>query len=216
MHDPVLAPQVVRAAFLQEYLVTCRFVECVAPLLSRRFAGPLRDAVHRYFAEEQGHETFERDNCLRLGVTENEVENAEPMPLHLAFVDIITTLARESPIAFFCASMFTEGVIGGEDSLMSLAQQAFPDDQPLLRAIGKHVAVNEHADHRGVGRDWMSHVPLVSPAMQAEVSEVAAYLAELNWRMWDQLVHTCAAGQGSRAQPGTRPPERAPAAACRA
>ena len=49
----------IKAAFVQEYLVTCRFAECLAPLLSRPFAEPLRDAVHRHFAEQTGHETFE-------------------------------------------------------------------------------------------------------------------------------------------------------------
>jgi hypothetical protein len=209
MDDPVRAPGVVRAAFLQEYLVTCRFVECVAPLLSRRFAAPLRDAVHRYFAEEVGHEKFERENCLRLGMTAAQIDAAVPMPLHLAFIDILTSLARESPVAFFCASMFTEGFIGGEDSLMSMAQQALPDDPALLRAIGTHVAVNDHADHRGVGRDWLSHVPLVAPSMQAEVREMIAFLAELNWRMWDQLVSACGAGEAPRSwQPRAERPRR--------
>lgn len=188
MHDPVLAPRVIRAAFLQEYLVTCRFVDCIAPLLSRRFPRPLAEAVHRYFAEEVGHEKFERENCMRLGMSPAQIESAVPMPLHLAFTDILTCLARESPIAFFCASMFTEGFIGGDDSLVSLASQALPGEEELLRAIGRHVAVNDSADHRGVGRDWMSHVPQVSPRLQAEVRELVAFLTELNWRMWEQLV----------------------------
>lgn len=210
VHDPDQAPRVVRAAFLQEYLVTCRFVECIAPLLSRRFAAPLRDSLHRYFAEEMGHELFERENCLRLGMTAQEIDDAVPMPLHLAFIDILTNLAREAPIAFFCASMFTEGFIGGEDSLMSLAQQALPDDPTLLRAIGAHVAVNDHADHRGVGRDWMSHVPLVAPRTQAEVREVVAFLTELNWRMWDQLVKACAAAGATGPHGRQHQPERPP------
>lgn len=188
--DPALALHVVKSAFLQEYLVTCRFTECIAPLLSRRFAAPLRDAVHRYFAEEVGHERFERQNCLRLGLTEAEIDSAELLPLHLAFIDIVTSLAHQSPVAFFCASMFTEGLIANQDSLVSLAQEAMPTDPALLRAIGHHVAVNDEADHRGVGRDWMSHVAAVSPAAQTEIRELIAYLGELNWRMWDKLVQS--------------------------
>lgn len=203
MRDTGLAPRVVRAAYLQEYLVTCRFVECVAPLLSHRFAGPLRDAVHRYFAEEMGHEQFEYDNCLSLGIDAADIGAAAPMPLHLAFVDIITALARDMPIAFFCASIFTEGFIGGEETLVTLAQQAFPDDQALLRTLGRHDSLNDEADHRGVGRDWMSHVPVVAPATQAVVGEVVAYLAELNWRMWDRLVHAAAAAAASGSTGGS-------------
>lgn len=192
--DAELAPSVVRAAFLQEYLVTCRFIECIAPLLSRRFVAPLRDSVHRYFSEEVGHERFERQNCVALGLTAAEIDEAEPLPLHLAFIDIVTSLAHVSPIAFFCASIFTEGLIGDQSSLVTLAQQAMPADSALLHAIGHHVAVNDDADHRGVGRDWMSHVPVVPPLLQSEISELMAYLGELNGRMWEQLVQHCKDG----------------------
>ena len=187
-----LAQRVTRAAFLQEYLVTCRFVDCIAPLLARQFPPPLRDAVHRYFTEEMGHEQLERENCIQLGMTGEQIDAAEPLPLHLAFVDVLTNAARESPLSFFCASMFTEGIIGTHHSLVSLAQQAIPDDPALIAAIGDHAAVNDDADHRGVGRDWMSYVPVVPPATQGEVREWMAYLTELNWRMWDRLVQSCA------------------------
>jgi len=194
LEDPALARRVIRSAFLQEYLVTCRFAECLAPLLSRRFAEPLRDAVHRYFAEETGHEAFERDYCVRLGFTEQELDRAEPLPLHLAFVDILSALAGESPIAVFCASMFTRGAISTRNVLASLTRRALPDEPLLVEAIGDHLAADGGADHGGVGRDWMSRVPLVTPRIQREVGDLVAYLAELNWRMWDQLVRSCAAG----------------------
>ena len=191
VQDPALAPRVVRAAFLQEYFVTCRYVEIVAPLLSKRFPEGLRDSVHRYFGEEMGHETFERENCLRLGMTQREIDASEQLSLHLAYVDILTALAAESPVSFFCASMFTEGMISTNDSLVSLAAKAIPDDPVVIAAISEHVAVNEESDHRGVGRDWMSHVPVVDERLQAEIGNLTAYLAELNWRMWQQLVRSC-------------------------
>jgi hypothetical protein len=189
--DAVLARRVIRAAFLQEYLVTCRFVECIAPLLSRRFPAALRATVHRYFFEEVGHEQFERENCLHLGLAEHEVDGAKLLPYHLAFVDILTAMASSWPFAFFCASMFTEGIIGTSDSLQSLAQQALPDDPVLVAALGDHVSVNDEVGHRAMGRDWMCHVPRVTERVQRALAELAAYFAELNWRMWDQLVQSC-------------------------
>lgn len=191
LQDARLARRVVRAAFLQEYLVTCRFVDCIAPLLSRRFVEPLRDAIHRYFGEEMGHEKLEREHCVQLGFTEHEIDEAIPPPLHLAFVDILTCIARELPIGFFCASMFTEGMIGTNHSLVSLAQQVMHDEPALIHALGNHVAINDESDHRSIGRDWMSRVPVVGPETQAIISELIAYMTELNWRMWDQLVRSC-------------------------
>jgi hypothetical protein len=182
------ARRVIKVGFLQEYLATCRFAECLAPLLSRRFADPLRDAVHRYFEEETGHETFEREYCLRLGFSEDEVDGADPLPLHLAFADVVTVLARESPIAVFCASPFIEGVFSTRHTLAMLAVRVAPDEPLLVDAIGDRVRVEGDLDHRRVGRDWMSCVPLVHGRLQREIGELIAYLAELNWRRWDQLV----------------------------
>ena len=62
----------------------------------------------------------------------------------------------------------------------------------LVHAIGEHVAINDDSDHRGIGRDWMSRIPVVTPGIQREASELIAYVTELNWRMWDQLVQSCA------------------------
>lgn len=197
VHAPALARRVTRSAFLQEYLVTCRFAECVAPLLSRRFPEPLRDAVHRYFAEETGHEAFERDYCVRLGLTEGAIDAAEPLPLHLAFVDILIALASESPIALFCALMFTRGVICTRHMLASLVMRVMPDEELLVEAIGDHVSATEDTEHRSIGRDWMSNVPLVTARIQREVGDLIAYLAELNWRMWDQLVRSCGDPDGA-------------------
>jgi len=194
MTNTAMARRLIQEAFLQEYLVTCRFIDTIAPLLSKRFPDPLRESVHRYFAEEIGHETFERENCLRLGLTPQHIDDARPLLLHLAFVDILTVLARESPISFFCASMFTEGLIGSHDSLVSLALQALPNESELVRGISEHAELNEEIDHRGVGRDWMSRVLIVDETVQHEVSEMLAYLAELNWRMWQQLVRFVTAG----------------------
>lgn len=204
MEDNSLARRVVRAAFLQEYYITCRFIDCISPLLTRCFTPPLRDAVHRYFAEEMGHEKFELENCIRLGMTERQIATTEPLPLHVAFVDVLTNAARESPLSFFCASMFTEGLIGTNHSLVTLTQQAIPDDPALIAAIGGHVTVNDDADHRAVGRDWMSQVKVIQPRTQRWVYEWVGYLAELNWRMWDQLVQSCAIPADLNATEGSR------------
>jgi hypothetical protein len=46
----------VAGPFIEQYHVTRRFVEIVAPLLSRRLSAPLRQMMFRYFGEEVGHE----------------------------------------------------------------------------------------------------------------------------------------------------------------
>ena len=88
----------------------------------------------------------------------------------------------------FCASPFIEGVFSTRHTLAMLAARIAPDEPMLVDAIGDRVQLVGDPDHRRVGRDWMSCVPLVHTRMQREIGELVAYLAELNWRRWEHLV----------------------------
>ncbi|NCQ92810.1 MAG: iron-containing redox enzyme family protein [Microcystis aeruginosa LG13-03] len=191
IQDYTFARRIIKTAFLQEYHVTCHFIDCVAPLLSKQFPGALYNSIASYFLEEFGHERFERDNCLKLGYTDYDIDLSTPLPLHLAFINIMTLFARVSPVAFFCSSMFTEGIIGTRSSLVLLASQAMPEYPSLAQDIGEHTALNDEADHRGVGREWMSHILYVPKQLQVDVSEVISYFVEMNWRLWNHLVEAC-------------------------
>ena len=132
---------------------------------------------------------------------EQDIDEAEPQPLYLAFVDVLSALARETPIGWFCASLVTEGVSSTRHRLASLAMQVAPAEPMLLDAIGDRVLGDNGGDDGSIGRgcrDWMSRVPLVTSRVQREVGEWTAYMAELNWRRWEQLVRSCSAAPDAR------------------
>ena len=80
--------------FIEQYHVTRRFVEIVAPLLSKRLSVPLRKMMFRYFSEEVGHEELESTTCEAMGVSRRVLDQAVPLPLHFAFVDALTVVAE--------------------------------------------------------------------------------------------------------------------------
>ena len=101
--------------------------------------------------------------------------------------------------------MFTRAVICTRHTLASLVMRVMPDEELLVEAIGEPASTGEDAEHRSIGRDWMSNVPLVTARIQREVGDLITYLAELNWRMWDQLVRSCRADlDGAGAGPSNR------------
>lgn len=84
-------------------------------------------------------------------------------------------------------------------TLAALVMRVMPPAELLVEPIGDHSTAGEDAEHRSIGRDWMSNVPLVTVRTQRRVGDLIAYLAELSWHMWDQLVRSC--GAGPRAAP---------------
>jgi hypothetical protein len=178
----------VAGPFIEQYHVTRRFVEIVAPLLSRRLAPPLRAMLFRYFGEEVGHEELESTTCEAMGVSPRALAQTVPLPLHFAFVDALTLVADADPIASFAAIMVIEGVFG-EPPKMSLRLAAVARANPAFREIaGDHDELNETLNHNSISRDMFEHVLAVSPATQLRAMRRILFLLEVNHRAWKGIV----------------------------
>jgi len=185
LKDP--ASPLIAGPYIEQYHVTRRFVEIVAPLLSKRLAGGLRQMMFRYFSEEVGHEALESTTCEALGVSERALGMALPLPLHFAFVDSLTILAEIDPIASFAAVMVIEGVFG-EPPKMSLRLASVLRANPSFRDMPQvHDELNETLNHNSIARDAFEQVSAVSEARQLAAIRRVLFLLELNHRAWDGI-----------------------------
>lgn len=174
----------VAGPFIEQYHVTTRFVEIIAPLLSVRLAAPLRTNMFRYYSEEYGHEALESTTCQALGVAEAALRKTLPLPLHFAFVDVLTLLAGLDPISSFAAIMVIEGIFG-EPPKMSLRLIAAARQNEAFRHVsGDHEELNETLNHNSISRDMFACVAAVSPARQAITMRRILFMLELNHRAW--------------------------------
>jgi hypothetical protein len=174
----------VAGPFIEQYHVTSRFVEIIAPLLRMRLAGPLRSMMFRYYSEEYGHEALESTTCQALGVAEAVLQKTVPLPLHFAFVDVLTLLADLDPISSFASIMVIEGIFG-EPPKMSLRLMAAARQNAAFRHVsGDHDALNETLNHNSISRDMFECIAAVSPARQALTMRRILFLLELNHRAW--------------------------------
>ena len=170
--------------FIEQYHVTCRFVEIVAPSLSRRLIAPLRAMMFRYYGEEVGHEALESTTCETLGITQAALDQAVPLPLHFAFVDLLTLVAQIDPVTACASIMVIEGVFG-EPPKMSLRLAAVARTNPAFSELaGDHDELNEDLNHNSISRDAFEHIAAVPPATQARVIRRILFLLELNHRAW--------------------------------
>ncbi len=170
--------------FIEQYHVTCRFVEIIAPNLSRRLLAPLRAMMFRYFGEEVGHEALESTTCETLGITQAALDRAVPLPLHFAFVDLLTLVAQVDPVTSCASIMVIEGVFG-EPPKMSLRLAAVARTNPAFSDLaGDHDDLNADLNHNSISRDAFEHIAAAPPTTQARVIRRILFLLELNHRAW--------------------------------
>lgn len=183
-----LQSPLVAGPFIEQYHVTRRFVEMIAPLLSRRLSAPLRSQLFRYYAEESGHEALESTTCQALGVAEAALGKALPLPLHFAFVDALTLFADIDPITSFAAVMTIEGLFG-EPPRMSLRLVAAARHNEAFRSVAsEHDELNETLNHNSISRDLFEQITAVSPDQQYVTMRRILFLLELNHRAWGDIV----------------------------
>lgn len=178
-YAPLVAGQ-----FIEQYHVTTRFVEIIAPLLSMRLAPSLRAQMFRYYGEEYGHEVFESTTCAALGVAPPRLAQAMPLPLHFAFVDALTLTADLDPVTSFAAIMVIEGIYG-EPPRMSLRLDAAARGNTAFREVsGEHEEINESHNHNSISRDLFAHIDAIGVERQALTTRRILFLLELNQRAW--------------------------------
>jgi len=174
----------VHGRYLQDYQVTGRFPEMITAILPKRLHAPLRAKAFRYYAEEVGHDILEYQSCRELGLSDEQIQRAQPLPLHYAYVDVFTQLGKLDPIVYAVSIFITEGMLGVDSPL----------DEPYKRLVGefmaldKHVLLNEKYHHTSIPRLFMAEVQAVSPATQRLAMDYMLLVLELNYRAWDDLL----------------------------
>lgn len=215
----------VLGTYVEQYHVTRRFVEIVTPLLSMRLNPRLRSLLFRYFFEEYGHEKFERETCLALGIDAGALDASLPLPLTTAFVDVLTVLAAADPLGFLAAVTATEGLHGQSFKISDLLVKAPPrpadslqapregqetlgvsqrflenSTADLKRAASRHDVLNLELNHASIPRLALLHVESVTGSSQARALAHLVFVLELNHRCWEALYESQMGSSGFQLQ----------------
>jgi hypothetical protein len=185
----------VQGVFAEQYYVTARFVEAIAPLMSVRFRGVLCGRTYEYFDEERGHEVMERASCEALGVDRPHLDNYLPMPYFASFIDVYTLIAETDPLAFLTSVMVSEGLPGDPYGINGLLGDPENYGEAFAEEFRTHEGVNDDVDHALLARALFSDVPSVSATRHREACEVLAFLMELTERAWEQLMDAHLGGE---------------------
>jgi len=181
-HAPLLA-----GLAIEEYYVTRRFVEIIAPMLSKRLNEPLRQLMFRYFSEELGHEKFEYDTCVAHGVTLAELREAVPLPIHASFVDAFTLTAQLHPMGFLCSIMVTEGLYGRSSPLGDQVHRLTAGVRRLQDVTARHSSLNESLSHDTITRHALSQIAVINRREKRRALFALRLLLELNSCTWEDM-----------------------------
>ncbi|UJB30663.1 hypothetical protein [Chromobacterium sp. Beijing] len=173
--------------FIEQYHVTQRFVEIIAPLMTKRLRSPLKQRVYRYFQEELGHEVYERATCEALGVPPAWLDQALPLPLFQAYVDAFTVLGRYDPIGYLSSIMVTEGMLGVDNPVHERLESLVEFRADYQRVAKRHDDLNLELNHAALSRLFFREISALSPRTQQRAEANLAYLLELNLRAMDQV-----------------------------
>ncbi|NNM59781.1 MAG: hypothetical protein HKM04_08200 [Legionellales bacterium] len=174
--------------YIEEFHVTCRFVEIITPMLNKRLNGKLREKMFQYYQEEFGHEKFELETCLSLGIDKKELLDSYPLPLTQAYIDIFTYIADCDPIGFIVSVMITEGMFGKHSPLHDHLEPIMLNNTSYQKVARAHDNLNTALNHSSLARIFMKTISIVTPETQERAIRHCLYLLELNYRVWEQLV----------------------------
>jgi hypothetical protein len=177
---------IVQGLFIEQYHVTTRFVEIIAPLMTKQLTRSMKQRVYQYFREEYGHESFEMATCESLGVDPEQLQKSIPLPLFVAYVDIFTLLGKLDLIGYFASIMVTEGMIGMENPLHERLEKLAGPMPGYTKVARRHDDLNVELNHASLSRLFFQSVEAVSPDAQRRAFSTLAYLLELNYRALNQ------------------------------
>jgi hypothetical protein len=171
--------------YLEQFHLSRRFVEIIGPLMHKRTRKGLRELIFRYYAEEVGHEVYEKEAALCLGVSEDDFRRSIPLPLFSAYLDLLTDIAQVNPVGLLVSILITEGFPGTRTPINEALQKA--GLAPRSKAVSKHEELNVDLHHSTIARLLLAEVPSVDPTTGHEALCDVVTMVELNFRAWQML-----------------------------
>jgi len=179
----LLAP----ACYIQEYFINYRFTETIAPMISKRLNNSIKKAFTQYYDEEVGHEVYELETCINLGVTKEYLENHLPLPLTQVFCDAFAYLSSLEPLSYFTSVMITEGIPGEPSQINDLLFNSTTLQDFFNDASRTHEQLNDKLNHQYLSRLFLSKIHSIDNEEQKKLLHILAWMVELNHRAWEEL-----------------------------
>lgn len=187
LREPATQLRLAQASYAQEYYITERFVDIIAPAISHRLPRPLKKLVRKYYSEEIGHDKYELKTCERLGLPFDMLQAGLPTPFSQILCDVFTYLALHDPISYFSAITITEGLPGQPNVLNSVIAESGVLPEDCNHESRHHEELNENLRHPMISRIFLAQCGELDEETQQRAFAFYGALLEVGWRTWNEL-----------------------------
>lgn len=170
-------------AVIEQYFIDARFLETIAPAMARNIPTPLKSMFRQYYQEEIGHEEYDAETCLDLGLSFSALTEKTPRPLTEAFCEILILLSSEDLLSYLFSLVLTEG-LPGDVPFEPFATDQDQTSPPTLRGVAKHAHFNMLKNHHYLTRLLAAECKYVTPHQFERIVKMYLYVLELNHRIW--------------------------------
>lgn len=174
--------------FLHQHFITIRYLESILSFLQYRMRTSLRNVGFQYLLEEIGHDVHEKEACIRLGLTENDILKFSPLSFFEVYSEIIAYLSELVPLSFCLSVIVAEGMPGQKKIITDkLAAQGIDDPDLAI-----HTELDLELNHTYYPRELMKNIRWISGKERLEAIQNFLFVLELSQLGWTQIARYAA------------------------
>lgn len=175
------------AGYAQEYYITDRFIDLIAPGISKRLPRQLKLLLRRYYNEEVGHESFELKTCRALGMKKDDLLQSIPSPFGQLVCDLFSWLAHDEPLAYFSTISITEGLPGQRNPINEIVLDSDLMSNDNKFGSKQHEDLNFVLYHQQLPRWFLSECGVLDVDEQVNTMKFYNTMLEVSFRAWEEL-----------------------------
>ena len=185
IHNDAAVKNCAAGIFLHQYFVTIRYLDSISSFLRNQLPEALRRVGYEYLLEEVGHDAHEKDACIKVGLTEDDIAAFSPLPLFYAYPDVLSYFAEIQPVSFCLCVAIAEGLPGQKKMIAdALSVKGFSDPD-----LAVHTELDLELNHSYYPRKLMSKVLWIDASVRYSCFQNFLFTLEMSQFAWRQLAN---------------------------
>lgn len=178
MADGTITKEQLIGYALESYHVTHLCPRLLAPSLANYESPKTQKLLQEFFVSELHHDRLISNSLMSVGITANQLETMQPLPMTFAVCSSLGVFASQHPLSFKAALLLFEEDDQSFHELFTKECQAKGLPSGFYKPIQLHAGINEEGGHDEITRVLLTEIPYVSPEEQLLVKKNLRILME--------------------------------------
>ena len=162
----------------ESYHVTHFCPQLLAPALANCESSATKKLLQEFFVSELHHDQLMIKSLQSVGMTTQEIEQMQPLPMTFSVCSSLGLFARQHPLSFKAALLIFEEDDPKFGELLAKSCQALNLPKDFYQPILLHSKINDDGGHDDITRVLLSEISAVTPTEQIIVKKNLTVLLE--------------------------------------